>query len=148
MVPFQYVKASDERHAHTAAGSAGRFLAGGTTIVDLMKLEVERPATLVDINSLPLAEIRELPDGTIRVGALVRNSDMAHHDLIRTRFPVVSQALLAGASPQLRNMATTGGNLLQRTRCYYFRDTAMACNKREPGSGCAAIETWQPTHSC
>jgi len=147
MVPFQYVKAGDERHARTAAGSAGRFLAGGTTIVDLMKLEVERPTTLVDINGLPLAEIRELPDGTIRVGALVRNSDMAHHDLIRARFPVVSQALLAGASPQLRNMATTGGNLLQRTRCYYFRDTAMPCNKREPGSGCAAIEGYNRIHA-
>src|SRR5437868_6978138 len=140
MEPFQYLTASDERQARIAAAGGGRFLAGGTTLVDLMKLEVERPTTLVDINALPLAQIDELPDRTVRVGALVRNSDMAEHDLIRARFPVVSQAILAGASAQIRNMATTAGNLLQRTRCYYFRDTAMPCNKREPGTGCAALD--------
>src|SRR5204863_3176006 len=102
-------------------------------------LHVERPRTVVDINALPLTEIAETPGGGVRVGALVRNSDMAHHPLIRARFPLLSQALLAGASPQVRNMATTGGNLLQRTRCYYFRDTALPCNRREPGSGCGAI---------
>ncbi len=147
MVPFHYLRASDEDDARRAVESGARLLAGGTSLVDLMKLEVERPATVVDINALRLAEIHELPDGAIRVGALVRNSDMAHHELIRARFPLVSQALLAGASPQLRNMATTGGNLLQRTRCYYFRDTAMACNKREPGSGCSAIDGYNRIHA-
>jgi xanthine dehydrogenase YagS FAD-binding subunit len=104
-----------------------------------MKLHVERPSAIVDINALPLAEIRELDNGSVRVGALARNSDMAHHPLVRSRYPLVSMAILAGASPQLRNMATTAGNLLQRTRCYYFRDPAMPCNKRDPGSGCSAI---------
>jgi len=148
MVPFKYVSATDESTARSAAAAAGaRFLAGGTTLVDLMKLHVERPAVLVDINHVPLTGIEELQDGTLRVGAMVRNSDMAHHELIRTRYPVLSQAILAGASAQVRNMATTGGNLLQRTRCYYFRDTAMACNKREPGSGCSAIDGYNRIHA-
>jgi xanthine dehydrogenase YagS FAD-binding subunit len=148
MVPFKYVTASDEHAAREAAAAAGaRYLAGGTTIVDLMKLHVERPAVLVDINPLPLARVDELPDGGVRVGAMVRNSDMAHHDLIRARYPLLSQAILAGASPQIRNMATTGGNLLQRTRCYYFRDTAEPCNKREPGSGCAALDGYNRIHA-
>src|SRR5436309_6869371 len=112
-----------------------------------MKLHVEAPSALVDINPLPLTEIRELASGAVRVGAMVRNSDMAHHELIRSRYPVVSEAILAGASAQVRNMATTGGNLLQRTRCYYFRDTAMPCNKREPGSGCAAIDGYNRIHA-
>jgi len=147
MVPFKYVSAADEERAREAVASGGRFLAGGTTLIDLMKLHVERPGTIIDINALPLGGIRELGDGTVRVGATVRNSDMAHHPLIRTRYPVVSEAILAGASVQVRNMATTGGNLLQRTRCYYFRDTAMPCNKREPGSGCGAIDGYNRIHA-
>ena len=139
MVPFRFVAATDERAACAAASAGARYLAGGTTLVDLMKLHVERPRTVVDINSLPLTDIAETPGGGVRVGALVRNSDMAHHPVIRARFPLLSQAILAGASPQIRNMATTAGNLLQRTRCYYFYDTATPCNKREPGSGCPAI---------
>jgi xanthine dehydrogenase YagS FAD-binding subunit len=148
MEPFRYVTATDERSARHAAAAAGaRYLAGGTTLVDLMKLHVERPPTIVDINPLPLTAIDELADGTIRIGAMVRNSDMAHHALIRSRYPLLSQAVLAGASVQVRNMATTGGNLLQRTRCYYFRDTSAACNKREPGSGCAAIDGCNRIHA-
>src|SRR5438067_6801746 len=116
-------------------------------MVDLMKLHVERPAILVDINALPLAAIEALPDGGVRVGALVRNSDMAQHELIRTRYPFLSRAILSGASGQIRNMATTAGNLLQRTRCYYFRDTAEACNKREPGSGCGAMDGYNRIHA-
>src|SRR6266550_8250426 len=136
MQPFTYIAAENE-HAATQAAGAGpgaRFMAGGTTLVDLMKLNVEHPSTIIDINAVPLTRIEEVAGGAVRVGAMVRNSDMAYHDLIRVRYPVVSQAILAGASAQLRNMATTGGNLLQRTRCYYFRDTAAPCNKREPGS--------------
>jgi xanthine dehydrogenase YagS FAD-binding subunit len=112
-----------------------------------MKLNVMLPATLVDINGLPLDRIEDLPDGGLRVGAMVRNSDLAHHESVIRRFPVLSQAILAGASVQLRNMATTGGNLMQRTRCYYFRDTAYACNKRQPGSGCAALEGFNRIHA-
>jgi xanthine dehydrogenase YagS FAD-binding subunit len=147
MNPFQYVTASDERSASAAAAAGARCLAGGTTLVDLMKLHVERPAAIVDINPLPLTAIEELPDGSVRIGAMVRNSDMAHHELIRSRYPVLSEAILAGASAQVRNMATTGGNLLQRTRCYYFRDTSAACNKREPGSGCAAVDGCNRIHA-
>src|SRR5438309_1802695 len=148
MDPFRYVMVADEGAARDAAAVAGaRYLAGGTTLVDLMKLHVERPAALVDINPLPLTQIEELPDGGVRVGAMVRNSDMAHHELIRSRYPVLSQAILAGASAQVRNMATTGGNLLQRTRCYYFRDTSAPCNKREPGSGCAALDGYNRIHA-
>lgn len=121
------------------SGATVRFVAGGTTLVDLMKLTVERPQTVVDINGLPLDKIERLPDGGLRVGALVRNSDLAHDPTVMRDYAVLSQALLSGASPQLRNMATTGGNLLQRTRCVYFRDTVHACNKREPGTGCSAI---------
>jgi xanthine dehydrogenase YagS FAD-binding subunit len=116
-----------------------KFLAGGTTLVDLMKLDVERPAGVIDINALPLAEVTRTPDGGLHIGALARNSDVAHHPDVVRDYPLLSQALLSGASVQLRNMASTGGNLLQRTRCVYFRDPAMACNKRSPGSGCAAI---------
>jgi len=124
-----------------AVALGGRFIAGGTTLVDLMKLGVETPPALVDVTELPLAEVASLDDGGLRIGAMVRNSDLANHPLVLERYPVLSQALLSGASPQLRNMATTGGNLLQRTRCPYFRDpTSGACNKREPGSGCAAME--------
>ncbi len=116
-----------------------RFIAGGTNLLDLMKLQIETPATLVDVNRLPLSQVEDTTDGGLRIGALVRNSDLAAHPRVRKDYAVLSRALLAGASGQLRNKATTAGNLLQRTRCYYFYDTAMPCNKREPGSGCAAI---------
>jgi xanthine dehydrogenase YagS FAD-binding subunit len=121
-------------------GAQVRFIAGGTTLTDLMKLGVEHPSQVVDINRLPLNEVTSTADGGLRIGALVRNSDLAWHPRVTQAYPVLSQALLSGASAQLRNMATTGGNLLQRTRCMYFRDNLSACNKREPGSGCAAIE--------
>ena len=123
-----------------AADPAASFLGGGTNLVDLMKLGVSAPDLLVDVTGLPLDEVEELPDGGLRIGALVRNSDLAAHRAVRTRYPVLSQALLAGASGQLRNTATTGGNLLQRTRCLYFQDATKPCNKREPGTGCPAIE--------
>jgi xanthine dehydrogenase YagS FAD-binding subunit len=116
-----------------------RFVAGGTTLIDLMKLDVELPDALIDINSLPLAGIARTDDGGLRIGALARNSEVANHADVQRDYPMLSQALLSGASAQLRNMASTAGNLLQRTRCVYFRDTAAACNKRDPGSGCAAI---------
>ena len=122
-----------------ASDPRARYLAGGTTLVDLMKLDVEQPTQLIDITALPLAEITTLQSGALRIGAMVRNSDLAYHEDVRRRYPMLSQALLAGASGQLRNMATTGGNLLQRTRCSYFRDTAMPCNKREAGTGCSAL---------
>jgi xanthine dehydrogenase YagS FAD-binding subunit len=147
MEMFQLSRANGVREA-IAAGAAGvtaqqgaqvRFLAGGTTLLDLMKLNVERPARVIDISRLPLDGIEALPDGGVKIGSTARNADLALHPLIREPYAVLSQALLAGASAQLRNMATTGGNLLQRTRCVYFRDTAMPCNKREPGSGCPAI---------
>lgn len=121
-------------------GATVRFVAGGTTLLDLMKLHVERPSQVVDINRLPLDKIQMLPDGGLKIGALVRNSDLAYNEIVKTKYAVLSEALLAGASAQLRNMATTGGNLLQRTRCVYFRNDATACNKREPGTGCSAIE--------
>ena len=120
-------------------GAEIRFIGGGTTLIDLMKLNVEQPRTLIDINRLPLDKIEALPDGGLTIGAVARNSDLAFHPLVRKNYAVLSEAILSGASAQLRNMATTAGNLLQRTRCMYFRDTAMPCNKREPGSGCAAI---------
>jgi xanthine dehydrogenase YagS FAD-binding subunit len=120
-------------------GADIRYIAGGTTLIDLMKLNVETPARLIDINRLPLDKIEVTPDGGLKIGATVRNSDLAHHPVVQQDYAVLSQALLAGASAQLRNMATTAGNLLQRTRCMYFRDTAMPCNKREPGTGCPAI---------
>jgi xanthine dehydrogenase YagS FAD-binding subunit len=120
-------------------GAQVRFVAGGTTLVDLMKLDVERPREIVDINSLPLDRVEPSAAGGLILGALARNSDVAHNAAVIRDYPVLSQALLSGASPQLRNMATTAGNLLQRTRCVYFRDTAHACNKREPGTGCSAI---------
>jgi len=121
-------------------GAQVRFVAGGTTLIDLMKLNVERPQEVVDINGLPLDRVESSPGGGLVLGALARNSDVAHHPTVMRDYPVLSQALLSGASPQLRNMATTAGNLLQRTRCVYFRDTAHACNKREPGTGCSAID--------
>jgi xanthine dehydrogenase YagS FAD-binding subunit len=147
MKAFQLTRATDSAQAIATAAKATtaqqgaeiRFIGGGTTLIDLMKLNVEQPQKLVDINRLPLDKIEALPDGGLTIGAVVRNSDLAYHPLVRKNYAVLSEAILSGASAQLRNMATTAGNLLQRTRCMYFRDTAMPCNKREPGSGCAAI---------
>jgi xanthine dehydrogenase YagS FAD-binding subunit len=144
---FELTRANDNAQAIAAAAKATtaqqgaeiRFIAGGTNTIDYMKLNVETPRTLIDINHLPLDKIDILPDGGLSIGAIVRNSDLAFHSIVRKNYTVLSEAILSGASPQLRNMATTAGNLLQRTRCMYFRDTAMPCNKREPGSGCAAI---------
>jgi xanthine dehydrogenase YagS FAD-binding subunit len=138
---FTYSRATDAAQAVSAATDKdARFVAGGTTLLDLMKLDVERPTRLIDINRIGLDTVEKLPNGGLRIGAMVRNSDLANHPLVQSNYAVLSQALLAGASAQLRNMATTGGNLLQRTRCMYFRNTAMPCNKRAPGSGCSAIE--------
>jgi xanthine dehydrogenase YagS FAD-binding subunit len=148
--PFEYRRVQDAQTAISAiaAAPAGKFLAGGTNLVDLMKQNIERPTQLVDINRVDLAKIEELPDGGLRLGALARNSDTADHPLVRQRYPMLAQAILAGASPQLRNMATNGGNLMQRTRCYYFYDPAYAqCNKRNPGSGCAALEGFNRIHA-
>jgi xanthine dehydrogenase YagS FAD-binding subunit len=147
MKSFEFVRPADATAAITQAaraktaqqGADVRFVAGGTTLLDLMKLNVETPARLLDINRLPLDRIEAMPDGGLKIGATVRNSDLAHHPTVVRDYAVLSQALLAGATAQLRNMATTAGNLLQRTRCVYFRDTAMPCNKREPGTGCPAI---------
>ena len=149
MQSFNYTRATapDEAISAVSSLSAAKFLGGGTNLIDLMKEGVEQPEHLVDITRLSLAEIEELPDGRVRIGAMARNSDTANHPLIRQRYPVLSQAFLAGASPQLRNMATVGGNLMQRTRCYYFTDTDMPCNKREPGTGCGAIEGFNRIHA-
>src|SRR6266568_2580767 len=146
METFSYVKAPSIDKA-LAGPSQAKFIAGGTTLVDLMKLSVEKPQTLVDINLLPLDKIEKLPDGGLRIGALVRNSALAWNEDVQKSYAVLSEAILSGASPQLRNMATTGGNLLQRTRCYYFRDTSAPCNKREPGSGCAALDGYNRIHA-
>jgi xanthine dehydrogenase YagS FAD-binding subunit len=139
---FVYVKPADLQSALLAGREAGaRYLGGGTNLVDLMKGGVETPRRLVDVSRLPLDRIEETPQGGLRIGATATNADAASHPLVRERYPLLSQAFLAGASPQLRNMATVGGNLLQRTRCHYFYDTGFAaCNKRKPGSGCAALE--------
>jgi xanthine dehydrogenase YagS FAD-binding subunit len=149
MKSFSYERATATESAiHAGAARGAKFLAGGTNLVDLMKYGVEAPTTLVDINHLELKDIVAGPDGGVKIGALVRNSDLADHPLIKTQYPLLSQALLSGASPQLRNMATTGGNLLQRTRCYYFTDISFpACNKREPGSGCAAVKGYNRIHA-
>src|SRR6478752_427099 len=147
MKTFEFTRPADvgaaiatAAHASTAQqGADVRFLAGGTTLVDLMKLNVETPGRVLDINRLPLDKIEVSDDGGLKIGATARNSDLAHHPTVEKDYAVLSQAILQGASAQLRNMATTAGNLLQRTRCVYFRDPAMPCNKREPGSGCPAI---------
>src|SRR5467141_2409916 len=140
MQSFEFHRAEDALSAIAAGGKSGtRFVAGGTTLLDLMKLNVERPQHVIDINRLPLDKVEPLADGGLKIGATVRNAALANHPIVQRDYAVLSQALLAGASGQLRNMATTGGNLRQRTRCMYFRDTAMPCNKREPGSGCPAI---------
>ena len=147
MHTFEFIRPADQAAAIASAaqsktaqqGADVRFLGGGTTLVDLMKLNVETPARVLDINRLPLDKIEATSDGGVKIGAMVRNSDLANHAKVQKDYLVLSQAILQGASAQIRNMATVGGNLLQRTRCVYFRDTSMACNKREPGSGCPAI---------
>src|SRR6478672_2183283 len=147
MHTFEFIRPPDQAAAIATAaqsktaqqGADVRFLGGGTTLIDLMKLNVETPARVLDINRLPLGKIEATADGGLKVGATARNSDLANHPTVRRDYAVLSQAILAGASTQLRNMATTAGNLLQRARCAYFRDTAMPCNKREPGTGCPAI---------
>jgi xanthine dehydrogenase YagS FAD-binding subunit len=148
MKAFTYQRADSAAQAAAAAVKPGaKIIAGGTNLLDLMKLQVETPSNLVDINRLPLDKIEETPDGGLRIGALVRNSDLAADARVRQRYGVLSRALLAGASAQLRNKATTGGNLLQRTRCYYFYDITKPCNKRNPGSGCAALAGFNRIHA-
>jgi xanthine dehydrogenase YagS FAD-binding subunit len=141
MINFQYSRADDVADAvrQIAADPAAKFIAGGTNLIDLMKEDVERPSRVIDISRLPLNTVEQTKAGGLRIGALVPNSDLAWHPVVEQRYPLLSSAILAGASAQLRNMASTGGNLLQRTRCLYFYDTATPCNKREPGSGCSAI---------
>jgi xanthine dehydrogenase YagS FAD-binding subunit len=141
MINFEYARASDVVDAvrKITAEPAAKFIAGGTNLIDLMKYDVERPVRLIDITHLPLNNVEETANGGLRIGALVPNSDLAYHPLVEKRYPLLSSAILAGASQQLRNMASTGGNLMQRTRCFYFYDVATPCNKREPGSGCSAI---------
>jgi xanthine dehydrogenase YagS FAD-binding subunit len=147
MKTFEFIRPADAAAAIATASKAKtaqqgadvRFLAGGTTLIDLMKLNVETPAKVIDVNRLPYSTIEATPDGGLKIGATVRNSDLAHHPTVQRDYPVLSQAILSGASMQLRNMATTAGNLLQRTRCMFFRDPAFDCNKRVPGSGCSAI---------
>lgn len=138
MNPFHYSRPTDVQQAVQLSSAASRFIAGGTNLLDLMKENISHPEHLIDINGLPLHDIQETTEGGLRIGALVSNADLAWHPLIEQRYPLLSQAILAGASPQLRNMASTGGNLLQRTRCYYFYDAAVPCNKRQSGSGCPA----------
>ena len=147
MHTFDFIRPADQAAAIATAaqsktaqhGADVRFLGGGTTLIDLMKLNVETPVRVLDINRLPLDKIEAASDGGLKIGAMVRNSDLANDAKVQKDYSILSQAILQGASAQIRNMATVGGNLLQRTRCVYFRDTAMACNKREPGSGCPAI---------
>jgi xanthine dehydrogenase YagS FAD-binding subunit len=148
MNPFTYVAVTKQGEALQAiANPHARFLAGGTNLLDDMKLGVESPAELIDVSAVPYDRIEPLPDGGLRIGATVRNSDLAWDDRVRQKYPVLSQAIESGASPQLRNMATTAGNLLQRTRCYYFRDVSYPCNKRVPGSGCSAIPGYNRIHA-
>jgi xanthine dehydrogenase YagS FAD-binding subunit len=149
MIDFQYARANDVADAvrRIAADPTAKFIAGGTNLVDLMKGDVERPSQLIDISRLPLKTVERTAEGGVRIGALVPNSDLAYHPLIEQDYPLLASAILAGASQQLRNMASTGGNLLQRTRCSYFYDTATPCNKREPGSGCSAIKGVNRMHA-
>ena len=150
MTPFNYLlaKDADEASALSISNTKAKFLAGGTNLIDLMKENVARPDTLIDINKLAaFKSITEHEGGGLRLGALVRNADTAYDDRIQKRYPLLSQAILAGASAQLRNMASNGGNLLQRTRCYYFYDTATPCNKREPGTGCSALGGYNRIHA-
>src|ERR1700746_2578754 len=149
MINFQYAQANDVADAVrlVTADPGAKFIAGGTNLIDLMKEDVERPLRLIDITRLPLKSVEETADGGLRIGALVPNSDLAYHPIIAQRYPMLASAILAGASAQLRNMASTGGNLLQRTRCHYFYDTATPCNKRAPRSGCAAIDGHNRMHA-
>ncbi len=149
MINFQYSRANDVADAvrQIAADPTAKFIAGGTNLIDLMKDDVERPSRLIDISRLPLNTVEVGPDGGLRIGALVPNSDLAYHPLVESRYPLLASAILAGASQQLRNMASTGGNLLQRTRCAYFYDTTTPCNKRAPGSGCSAINGLNRGHA-
>jgi xanthine dehydrogenase YagS FAD-binding subunit len=149
MINFQFARAGDVADAvrQIAAEPKAKFIAGGTNLIDLMKEDVERPSRLIDISRLPLKSVEETAEGGLRIGALVPNSDLAYHPLIAGRYPMLASAILAGASAQLRNMASTGGNLLQRTRCLYFYDTATPCNKREPGSGCSAVTGLNRMHA-
>jgi xanthine dehydrogenase YagS FAD-binding subunit len=148
MNPFHYQRASDIAGAIQSMTPGCKFLAGGTNLVDLMKNGVEKPAALIDLNRVALAAIEPLPEGGLRLGAMARNSDTANHPAVRQQYPLLSQAILSGASPQLRNLATNGGNLLQRTRCPYFMDTGFPqCNKRAPGTGCGAIAGFHRTHA-
>ncbi|WP_458372387.1 FAD binding domain-containing protein [Pseudomonas lactis] len=147
MNPFHYSRPTDVQQAVQLSSAASRFIAGGTNLLDLMKENISHPEHLIDINGLPLHDIQETTEGGLRIGALVSNADLAWHPLIEQRYPLLSQAILAGASPQLRNMASTGGNLLQRTRCYYFYDAAVPCNKRQPGSGCPARDGLNRIHA-
>ncbi|MEB0044568.1 MULTISPECIES: xanthine dehydrogenase family protein subunit M [unclassified Pseudomonas] len=147
MNPFQYSKPDSIQDAVHLAGPASRFIAGGTNLLDLMKENLTRPEHLIDITGLPLGDVTETDAGGLMIGALVSNADLAWHPLIEQRYPLLSQAILAGASAQLRNMASTGGNLLQRTRCYYFYDANVPCNKREPGSGCPARDGLNRIHA-
>jgi xanthine dehydrogenase YagS FAD-binding subunit len=149
MINFQYARANDVADAvrQIAADPSAKFIAGGTNLIDLMKEDVERPSRLIDISRLPLNRLEDTAAGGLRIGALVPNSDLAYHPLVASRYPLLASALMAGASQQLRNMASTGGNLLQRTRCNYFYDTATPCNKRQPGSGCPAINGLNRMHA-
>ncbi|NGY65128.1 xanthine dehydrogenase family protein subunit M [Lentzea sp. NEAU-D13] len=147
MYPFSYTKVSDVPAAVKAGSDGGRYIAGGTTLVDLMRETVERPGALVDISALPLRDIAATKGGGLRIGALARMAEVAAHPTVRALYPVISQALELSASPQLRNMASIGGNIMQRPRCTYFRDVTAACNRREPGSGCAAREGFNRTHA-
>ncbi|MFD1544220.1 FAD binding domain-containing protein [Nonomuraea guangzhouensis] len=147
MKEFAYVRAATVSDAIDQAAGSARYLAGGTNLIDLMREEVERPERLVDITRLPLAGIEDQPGGGLRLGALARNSQVAHDERVRHRYPLLAKAILNGASPQLRNKATVGGNLLQRTRCGYFYDAAAACNKRAPRTGCDALDGFNRTHA-
>jgi xanthine dehydrogenase YagS FAD-binding subunit len=149
MIGFQYARAQDVAGAlrEIAGHPNAKFVAGGTNLIDLMKMDVERPTKVVDITRLPLKDVENTPGGGLRIGALVRNTDLAYHPRVQNRYPVLASAIMAGASQQLRNVASTGGNLLQRTRCSYFYDIATPCNKREPGSGCSAIDGLNRMHA-
>src|SRR5207253_4930728 len=146
---FSYTRASSAGDAvsQVAQSVAGKFLGGGTNLVDLMRENIERPDRLIDVSALPLTEIQEHADGSVTIGAAAKNSAVAEHASIRRRFPLLSRAIVSGASGQIRNMATVGGNLMQRTRCYYFYDHAAKCNKRTPGSGCDAIGGFNRMHA-
>lgn len=147
MRAFDYEAVAEPEGALRSLEGEAKLLAGGTNLLDLMKADVMHPARLVDINALPLAQLEETPEGGLRLGAMARNTDTAFNPVVRARYPLVSAAILAGASPQVRNMASNGGNLMQRTRCLYFYDTAVPCNKREPGSGCPAIRGLSRQHA-